>query len=267
MVSLHVPTYLPCRLCEKFRVHSHPEKADALEQLTEQFLNSKLERSFSHSDAHYGTLLLLLCVSDSPLHVDYLPTPKTPPAPGKCGTKQLTIYTYKYVHTIYACRDLWFLWLGQLSHGRNRISNLQWYRWGQLPYVHMYLWLCVGERESVGERERERERERDGLGKNYILPLYLQWSQVSESSSSDYSTRLPSPVHLSQSDDSAVGDELLEEISVEVPSLESQTKSKLLQQVTFPYWDSTNPDYQMHSHKFSIPSSSAHSSCSLASMW
>ena len=70
------------RLCEKFRVHSQPEKAQALEVLTEQFLGSRLERSFSRSDAHYGTLLFLLCLSDSPLHADYIPTPKTPPAPG-----------------------------------------------------------------------------------------------------------------------------------------------------------------------------------------
>lgn len=70
------------RLCEKFRVHSQPEKAEALEQLTEQFLSSRLERNYPRSDAHYGVLLLLFCLSNSPLHADFLPTPNTPPAPG-----------------------------------------------------------------------------------------------------------------------------------------------------------------------------------------
>ena len=70
------------RLCEKFRVHSQPEKAEALEVLTQQFLGLRLERNFPRSDAHYGTLLFLLTISNSPLHSDYLPTPKTPPAPG-----------------------------------------------------------------------------------------------------------------------------------------------------------------------------------------
>ena len=82
MYNCYYDNHTPSRLCEKFRVHTQPEKAKALEKLTENFLSSRLERSFPQSDAHYGLLLFLLCVSDSPLHADYLPTPKTPPPPG-----------------------------------------------------------------------------------------------------------------------------------------------------------------------------------------
>ena len=123
----------------------------------------------------------------------------------------------------------------------------------------------VRRREREKGSGREREREREGVCICVSSPS-LQWSQLSESSSASWgSTRPPSPVQLSESDDSAVGD--LEEPPNDVPSLESQTKSRILQQVTFPYWDATNPDYQTHESKDTISPTSAHSACSLASTW
>lgn len=60
-------------LCEKFSIHCQTEKAEALHRLTETFLNSNLERNFPKSSAHYGTLQLLLCLSESPIHSKYTP--------------------------------------------------------------------------------------------------------------------------------------------------------------------------------------------------
>lgn len=66
---------------EKFKVHSQPEKAASLQQLSEDFLCGPLEKSYPRSDAHYGTLSLLLILSDSPLHATFEPsTPTSPPA-------------------------------------------------------------------------------------------------------------------------------------------------------------------------------------------
>ena len=85
------------RLCEKFYIHCKPEKAAALENLSKQFLDSILERSYPKSDAHYGTLLFLLCLSESPVNADYHPSPATPPPH---GTNVITIIA-GYIHDWY----------------------------------------------------------------------------------------------------------------------------------------------------------------------
>ena len=59
------------RLEEKFLVHSLPDTAHNLRRLTESFLEAHLEQSFPRSDAHYGVLSLLFCLSQSPLHVTF----------------------------------------------------------------------------------------------------------------------------------------------------------------------------------------------------
>eukprot|EP00731_Ephydatia_muelleri_P023846 Em0016g117a len=66
------------RLCEKFSIHCHTDKAEALQRLTGEFLNTNLERNFPKSSAHYGILQLLLCLSESPLYSKY-----TPPVPNE----------------------------------------------------------------------------------------------------------------------------------------------------------------------------------------
>ncbi len=50
-----------------------PQKAHDLRHLTENFLSSNLEENYPRSDAHYGTLSFLLCMSDRPLHATYAP--------------------------------------------------------------------------------------------------------------------------------------------------------------------------------------------------
>jgi len=50
------------------------QKAHHLRRLTEDFLSSDLEESYPRSDAHYGTISFLLCLSDSPLHACYQPS-------------------------------------------------------------------------------------------------------------------------------------------------------------------------------------------------
>ena len=63
-------------------MHSQPEKASVLEELTSKFLCLSLERSYPHSDAHYGVLSLLLSLSDSPVNHDYVGRPGSPTRPG-----------------------------------------------------------------------------------------------------------------------------------------------------------------------------------------
>ena len=69
------------RLEEKFRIHSQPDKAHDVRRLTEAFLSSSLEDNYPRSDAHYGTLSFLLCLSESPLHAHYVPLLTTPTQP------------------------------------------------------------------------------------------------------------------------------------------------------------------------------------------
>ncbi len=72
--------YIGSSLVEKFHIHSQPEKADALGNLTDLFLSGNLEHSYSRSDAHYAILSLLLCMSHSPIHSTFdPPTPISPP--------------------------------------------------------------------------------------------------------------------------------------------------------------------------------------------
>ena len=59
---------------EKFIVHSMEQKAHHLRRLTEVFLSGCLEDSYPRSDAHYGTLSFLLCLSESPIHASYQPS-------------------------------------------------------------------------------------------------------------------------------------------------------------------------------------------------
>ena len=81
-------------LCTKFKIHSQPERAQALQLLTDQFLDLRLWKSFSkvycscsdvlqyfslvQSDTHYGILLFLLNVSHSPTNSTYTPSPFIP---------------------------------------------------------------------------------------------------------------------------------------------------------------------------------------------
>ena len=70
-------------LQEKYQVHSQPDRARALEDLTEHFFDCNLENHYSHSDTHYGILLFLLCLADSPVNADYVRRADTPTRAGK----------------------------------------------------------------------------------------------------------------------------------------------------------------------------------------
>lgn len=52
-------------------------KAESLRCLTASFLSCHLEHSSPYSDAHYGTLCLLLTLSRAPLHSNFEPTMPT----------------------------------------------------------------------------------------------------------------------------------------------------------------------------------------------
>ena len=121
-----------CRLCEKFNVHTQPEKAEAFEKLTTQFLNSNLEKNYPkvmhynhtcytwfmtkctflhtilQSDAHYGAILLLLCLSDSPLHADFRPRPKEPPPQGDHQSEELSLTISGCSHYRYHVFQKWW---------------------------------------------------------------------------------------------------------------------------------------------------------------
>ncbi|XP_070534275.1 gamma-tubulin complex component 5-like [Ptychodera flava] len=67
-------------VCEKFAVHSQPEKKEAFKKLTDSFLNSPLSSGESHTktDVHYGLLSLLLNLSDSPVNHSFQERQATP---------------------------------------------------------------------------------------------------------------------------------------------------------------------------------------------
>jgi len=71
-------TIILCRLKEKFRVHSQPDKADALDRLTARLLGLHLNINYPRSAAHYGVIQFLLDVSDSPVSTNYTPHPDSP---------------------------------------------------------------------------------------------------------------------------------------------------------------------------------------------
>ncbi|XP_016064441.1 PREDICTED: gamma-tubulin complex component 5 [Miniopterus natalensis] len=62
---------------EKFIIHSDLGKAASWKRLTEEFLNASLPNIKEiKTDAHYSTLSLLLCLSDSPSNSSYVETPR-----------------------------------------------------------------------------------------------------------------------------------------------------------------------------------------------
>ena len=125
---------IACRLQDKFVVHAQPEKAEALERLSKEFLSCNLERNYPKvhtviiprcdlhlayriwlssspsllpsfllsrplppkSDAHYGVLLFLLCLSESPVNTDYTPPLKTILTQQGSETAAVVKYTFTY---------------------------------------------------------------------------------------------------------------------------------------------------------------------------
>lgn len=91
--------FLQYRLKEKFQVHSQPEKAASLEELTHTFLSLHLEKNYPHSDAHYGFLLFLLTISQSPVNRDYVGGPESPSRQGGYGQYSEGALNISSVHT------------------------------------------------------------------------------------------------------------------------------------------------------------------------
>lgn len=69
-------------LRDKFTVHSQPEKAVWLQELSHAFLTSDLQKHSPRSPAHYGVLQFLLCMAHSPVHSEYAPPTADSSTPG-----------------------------------------------------------------------------------------------------------------------------------------------------------------------------------------
>jgi len=83
-----------------------------------------------------------------------------------------------------------------------------------------------------------------------------EWSEESEEDQLRDET-------LVEMNDSAVGEEISDD-SVHEEECHADSKSWLLDHVTTPYWDSSNPDYHVPKP---LPSTSAHHACNLATDW